>query len=195
MTKNYTYKIYIFTKDYQAPVHNEITFSFTNPLIARSLAIKELQKIIVIADQQLTGATPSNPYGIPEWDNPILISETPEMNSILTPLTVELILDLGGTEYILYGAGVKETIEALSSEARQYRLDGLITETSQIRLLENVDWDSLTEIEQAKHIEKFMVGDDIAGLTYFESKESDKEIFSRKYISSCFTVLWKSTES
>jgi hypothetical protein len=142
MTKNYTYKIYIFTKDYQAPVHNEITFSFTNPLIARSLAIKELQKIIVIADQQLTGATPSNPYGIPEWDNPILISETPEMNSILTPLTVELILDLGGTEYILYGAGVKETIEALSSEARQYRLDGLITETSQIRLLENVDWDS-----------------------------------------------------
>lgn len=138
---HYTYKISIFTKDQNCPVHNEMIFSFADPLIARSLAIQELKRILDVADKQLTGAAPYNPYGIPEWDNPSLIREIPEMNSTLTPLTVELILDLGGTEYILHGAGVQETIEALSAEARQLMIDGLIDDLLLIGLLENTEWE------------------------------------------------------
>jgi len=136
----YTYKISILYLIDKNPVHNEISYSFSNTLHARHLAIQELKKVLDIAKNQLYGREPHNRYFIPEWDNPDLISDTPELNTILRPFSVTLSWIVGNTEYILYGDGIADTIEALITEAQEYESQHMVKEQDLTGLLLNKDF-------------------------------------------------------
>lgn len=118
----------------------DISYSTTNPIVARRLAIKELIRIDVISQLQLTDSLPENPHGIGEWDCSSLVHQAPAMNSILRPFSVNLLLDLEGTEYVLYGGDTGDTLEALWAEAQTLKQYSLIDQSALTGVLQNLDY-------------------------------------------------------
>lgn len=139
MKHNYRYAIKIYMG---AGNHSEISYCFPNPIISRALAIQEFKKISLVAKAQLNNLAPGNPYGITEWDSAEFIRQGSALSSILRPFSLELLLDLDGAEYTLSGQGIRETIEALSAEYHQFKLDGFISYEDETEILENIEYGS-----------------------------------------------------
>lgn len=133
----YKYVVSIYSQYEGKPFSKDFTFCHTNPLIARRWAIQELKSILATADNQLHGLEPNNRYSIPEWDSPQLISEAPALIPILVPFSVNLYWNVGGTEYVLFGEGILETIEALIVEGFEYKTGGFTDLSMFTGLLKN----------------------------------------------------------
>jgi hypothetical protein len=133
----YKYTVSIFSQHEGKPFSKDYSFFHTNPLIARRWAIQELKSISATADNQLRGLEPNNRYSIPEWDSPQLINEAPALTPILVPFSVNLYWNVGDTEYVLFGDGIQETIEALIAEGFEYKTEGFADSSLFTGLLEN----------------------------------------------------------
>lgn len=119
---------------------SEITYCFSDPYIARTLAIKEFKKIQIAAIKQLSGMEDDKIYGIHPLD---LSEETLESKRFApgsVPFALELTLDLGGTQYTLFGAGQSETFEALAAEYVQYQLDNHLANHECIKVFKDDDY-------------------------------------------------------
>lgn len=151
------------------PESAEITYTGSNPILARRLAINELKRILAIAEDQQSGKQPDNMYGIGEWDSCSLIHQTPELNSILVPFSVNLLLDLDGNEYVLFGEGVQETLEALWAETHTLKQSSRINASDLTGILQNITYSS----EAEQDMPPFLFCDGLSYIPEFEFKQFD----------------------
>ncbi len=140
----YNYR-YIVSISFNSWKYSEVTYSFPDPILSRYSAIQEFKKGTQMAVTQLSNQEPDIIVGIPDLDNPKFIEEVSEFNPIQTGFSFDMILDLDGTQYSLAGQGISETIEALSAEFRQFKMDGLITDDDGIQILENIEYHSTAD--------------------------------------------------
>lgn len=93
------------------------------------------------------------------------INNLPELNPIVNAFSVDLILDLGGTQYLLGGGDQEETLEALWAKSELLKQMKIADENQFVQILQNVEFNPDTEEPL------FLIGDEISEVPEFPFKQ------------------------